>query len=102
MRMDLPDAKRPGQFEDLADGDVGEQSHRENQPKHDFMSQGARSRIDSPGGRKRLPNVLGTDNVLKSRQSIENPTRLIGGQRAKSVRHASRSLLVTSVVDNPR
>ena len=54
-----------------------------------------------PSGRELL-EILGTDNLSQSRDSIENPARFVGRQGALSVWHASHGLLVASVVVNPR
>src|SRR5271165_4450601 len=62
----------------------------------------AASLIGSAGSRKGLANGLGRDNLFQSRQSIQDPARLIGRQRALSLWHASHSLLAAWVLSKPK
>ena len=60
----------------------------------DLVGQRAASRIDPAGGLEGLADGLGRDNLFQSRQSIQDPARVIGRQRAMSLWHASHGLLV--------
>jgi hypothetical protein len=66
------------------------------------MSQFARALIDSAGDAKGLANGLAWDKLFESRQSVKHPACSIGRQRTSSLMHASRSLLVTTVLDKPK
>ncbi len=55
-----------------------------------------------PVAAKGLANGLGWDNLFESRQSVQNPARFIGRQRALSLWHASHSLLVAWVLSKPK
>ena len=89
-------------LEDLADRQVGQQPHREHHPEDDLVGQDAIARVDPPGRRQRLSDVVGADNLFESRQAIQDPARLIGRERALSSWHASRGLLVASVLSKPK
>ena len=54
MGRRFADTKATGMLEDLADGQVGQQSHGEHHPKDDLMGQGAAAGVDPPGVRQRL------------------------------------------------
>ncbi len=95
-------AQPPGVFEDLTDRQVGQQAHRQHHPQDDLVSQRTASRIDLSGGRERLLNVVGADHLFESHQSIQNPARVIGRQRALSLGHASHSLLGALWVGKPK
>jgi hypothetical protein len=95
-------AEPPGVFEDLSDRQVGQHSHRQHHPHDDLVSQLAAARIDPARGLERLPDGRGRDNLFESRQSIQDPARVIGRQRAMSLWHASHSLLGALWVVNPK
>ena len=95
-------AQPPGEFEDLSDRQFGQQPHRQHHPQHDLVGQRTASRIDPAGGRKSLLNVLGSDNLFQSRQSVQDPACFISRQRTSSLMHASRSLLVALGPDKPK
>jgi hypothetical protein len=71
-------------FEDLADRQLSQYSHCQDHPTDYLMSEFAPSLIDSPSGYEGLANSLRRDNLFESRQSIQNPARFIGRQRALS------------------
>jgi hypothetical protein len=89
----LTEAEPACVLEDLADWQVVQQSHGQDHPANDFVGQCAPSLIGFPGGRKGLANGLRRDNVFQSRQSVQNPARRIGRQRALSGLHRRHSLL---------
>jgi hypothetical protein len=89
-------------LEDSADRQLGQQSHGQDHPADDFVGEFAASLIGSAGSHKGLANGLGRDNLFQSRQSIQDPARLIGRQRALSFWHASHSLLAAWVLNKPR
>jgi len=95
-------AQPSGLFEDLANRQVGEQAHGEYDPKDDFISQHTLAGVDPTGGVERLLKILGADNLFQSRQSIQNPARVIGRKRTLSLMHASPSLHVASVLSKPK
>ena len=95
-------AEPPGVLEDLADRQVGQQPHREHYPEGDLVRQHAIARVDPSGRRQRLSDGFRTDNLFEARQSIQDPARLIGRERALSSWHASRGLLVASVLSKPK
>ncbi len=82
-------------LEDLADRQLSQQSHGQNHPADDLVGQFAAPLIGSSSSCKGLANGLGRDNLFQSRQSIQDPARLIGRQRALSLWHASHCLLAT-------
>ena len=102
MRRLLTLTEPPGVLEDLSDGQVGQQPHRQHHPQHDLVSQRTEARIDPAGGRECLLNVRGADNLFQSRQPIQDPARVIGRQRALSLWHLSHGLLVASVLSKPK
>jgi len=79
-----------GAFEDLSDRQVGEQPDCQHHPHNNLVGQATASRIDAAGGRERLLNVLGADDLFQSRQPISDPARFIGRQRTSSLMHASQ------------
>jgi len=89
-------------LEDPADRQVGQQAHREHHPEGDLVGQDAIARVDPAGRRQRLSEAVGADNLFEPRQAIQDPARVIGRQRALSSWHASRSLLVASVLSKPK
>ncbi len=89
-------------LEDLADRQLGQQPHGQDHPANDFVRQCAASRIRLAGDLKGLANGLGRDNLFESRQTIQDPARVVGRERAMSLWHASRSLLVAGVVNKPK
>ena len=102
MRSLLADAEPAGVLEDLADRQLGQDPHGQHHPADDLVGQFATSLIGSAGGRQGLANGLGRDNLFESRQSIQDPARLIGRQRALSLWHASHGLLVAWVLSKPK
>src|SRR5262249_18805952 len=102
MRGRLADAEPARVLEDLADRQLGQDSHGQHHPADDLVGQGATSWIGSARGRQSLANGLGRDELFESRQPIQNPARLIGRQGALSVWHASHGLLVAWVLRNPK
>ena len=102
MRGHLADAESPRVLEDLADRQLGQQPHGQDHPANDFVRQCAASRIRLAGDLKGLANGLGRDNLFESRQTIQDPARVVGRERAMSLWHASRSLLVAGVVNKPK
>jgi len=102
MGVFLAEAEPACVLEDLADRQLGQQSHGQDHPADDFVGEFAASLIGSSGGRKGLANGLGRDNLFQSRQSIQDPARLIGRQRALSLWHLSHDLLVASVLSKPK
>ena len=66
------------------------------------MSEFAPSLIGSPSGYEGLANSLRRDSLFESRQSIQDPARLIGRQRALSLWHASHCLLAIWVLSKPK
>ena len=89
-------------LKDLADRQLGQQSHGQNHPADDFVCKFAASLIGSSSSRKGLANGLGRDSLLQSRQSIQDLARLIGRQRALSLWHASHCLLAIWVLSKPK
>ena len=71
-------------------------------PADDFVGQFATTLLGSAGGRKGLANGLRGDNLFQSCQSVQDPARLIGRQRALSLWHASLGLLVAWVLSKPK
>ena len=102
MGRALADAEATRMLEDLADGQVRQQSHGEHDPQDDLMGQGASAGIDPSGVLECLSNGVGWDNLIQSRQSIEHPPRRIGRQRALSWLHPRHSLLGALLVGNPK
>ena len=102
VRRLLAFAEPPGGLEDLSDRQIGQQPHGQHHPQDDLVRQPTAARIDPAGGRERLLNVLGADHLFESRQSIQNPARVIGRQRAMSLWHASHSLLGALLVGKPK
>src|SRR5271157_1727601 len=98
----LAEAEPACVLEDLANRQLGQQSHDQDNPADDFVGEFATSLIDAAGGREGLANGLGRDNLFQSRQSIQDPARLIGRQRALSLWHASHGLLATWVLSKPK
>ena len=98
----LTRAEPPGVFEDLADRQVGQQSHGQDHPAHDLVSESAAPLVDTAGGRECLANGLGRDNLFQSRQAVQDPARLIGRQRALSLWHASHGLRAAWVLGKPK
>ena len=84
-------AEPPGVLEDLADRQIGQHSHRQHHPQDDLVRQRTAARIDPPGGRECLLNVLGWDNLFESRQAIQDPA----GSSAGSV-HCPCGMRVTA------
>ena len=95
-------AEPPGGLEDLSDRQIGQQPHRQHHPQDDLVRQPAAACIDPARGCERLLNVLGSDHLFESRQSIEDPARVIGRQRAMSWWHASHRLLGALLVGKPK
>jgi len=54
-----------------------------------------------PGGRKSLFNLVGEGNLFGC-QSAHGPACFVGRQRTSALMHASRSLVVASVVAKPK
>ncbi len=102
MRGLLAEAKPACVLEDLADRQLGQDSHGQHHPADDFVGQHTTALIGSAGVRKHLANGLGRDNLFQSRQSIQEPARRIGRQRALSWLHRSHSLLGTLLVPKPK
>ena len=102
MRGLLAEAKPACVLEDLADRQFGQDSHGQHHPADDFVGQHTTALIGSAGVRKHLANGLGRDNLFQSRQSIQEPARRIGRQRALSWLHRSHSLLGTLLVPKPK
>ena len=95
-------AEPPGGLEDLSDRQIGQQPHGQHHPQDDLVRQPTLRRIDPASGREHLLNVLGADHLFESRQSIQNPARVVGRQRAMSLWHASHSLLGALLVGKPK
>ena len=102
VRRLLAFAEPPGGLEDLSDRQIGQQPHGQHHPQDDLVRQPTAARIDPASGRERLLNVLGADHLFESRQSIQNPARVVGRQRAMSLWHASHSLLGALLVGKPK
>jgi hypothetical protein len=102
MRRWFADAKSTSVLEDLSNGQLGEDSHGEHHRKDDSVGQGAFSGIDPSGGLKCLLDRFGWDNLFQSRQSIEDPPRLIGRQGALDSVHQRHSLLGALLVGKPK
>ena len=102
VRRLLAFAEPPGGLEDLSDRQIGQQPHGQHHPQDDLVRQPTAARIDPASGRERLLNVLGADHLFESRQSIQNPARVVGRQRAMSLWHASHSLLGALLVRKPK
>ena len=102
VRRLLAFAEPPGGLEDLSDRQIGQQPHGQHHPQDDLVRQPTAARIDPASGRERLLNVLGADHLFESRQSIQNPARVVGRQRAMSLWHASQSLLGALLVGKPK
>src|SRR5271165_6715863 len=94
MRRLLTFAQPSGMFEDLANRQFGEQPHSEHNPENDIMSQRSLARIDSSRDVECLLDMLGADNLLQSRQAIQDPPPFIDRKRTSSLMHASHSLHV--------
>ena len=78
----LPHA--PGVLEHLTNRQGCEQTHCQHHPEHDLVVQLAAMRIDFFGRHESLRQKVGSDNLLQSRQSIQNSIRLIGRKRRAS------------------
>ena len=86
-------------LEDLADWQVSQHPHGQDHPEDDFVGQYTGSLIDSTSDAKGLENGLAWDKLFESRQSVTHPACFVSRQRTSSLMHASRSLLVTSVLN---
>ena len=85
--------RKPGSLENLANRNMGEDSHRLHHPQDDLVRQLASTRIDPPSLQQHLPNRLGINNLFQSSQPITNPPRNVGRKRATSLSHLRASLL---------
>ncbi len=68
----------PRGLEDLADGEVGENSHGEDDPEHELSSKDTGALAASSGaGAESLLDVIGIDNLLERGEAIHDPTMLV-------------------------
>src|SRR5512135_2860184 len=102
VRRLLTDPESACVLEDLADGQIGQQPHRQGHPADDLVGQFATSLIGSAGRLKGLANGLGWDHLFESRQAIQDPARVSGRQRAMSLWHSRHGLLVAWVLSKPK
>src|SRR5262249_50931074 len=81
-------------FEDLSNGQFGEQTHGEDDPASDLESESAASCIEATGVLEDLQNLLTRDNVFEEEQSVENLVCLSRRQGAFPGFPFRRSLLL--------
>jgi hypothetical protein len=87
-------------FEDLADGQVGQQAHGQDEVKHDIVGQDAIGGVQAAGRVEGLAELLRGDNLIEARQAIKYPACVIRGQRPQSVACHCHSLPAILVLLN--
>src|SRR5262249_10835212 len=71
-----------GGLEDLADGQLGEDTHGQDQPAADLEGQGATPRVEAAGVAEGLQHLPSGDNLFQKQQPVEHSAGLPGWQGA--------------------
>lgn len=99
MRGGFAGAKASGVLEDLSDGQVGEDSHSQDDPEDDLAGQSAATAVEASGILQGLPDLLGSDNLFQQKQAVQNASRLANGEHTQFLIHLGHSLPETCVGD---
>jgi hypothetical protein len=102
MRRGFAFAEASAVLEDLSDGQVGEDSHSQDDPEDDFAAQSAASAVEASGILQGLPNLVSADNLLQQEQAVHKASALANGQNTQFLIHLGHSLPDICVRDNTR
>src|SRR4051812_10554262 len=81
---------------------MGKQAHRQDDPEHDFIIQLATMPVDAVARQQSLLDQRRLDNLLQSRQTIQDATSLVSRKGGASLPRHSHSLLEPRFVRKPK